>query len=238
MIVVSTIALRWYAAIFVALYFVVSVRERGKVPTARFYVIAFALAVAAEYSSTRNGFPFSGYAYTEGTRGDEIFLSNVPLFVPAGYAVMIYAGRSLAAWVAPSLLPGRFVLTGALATVALDVVVDPVAVQGDQWFLGDLFHYESGQFFGVPLANFGGWFLVAAAVLALDTWPWAGLREPLRAATSPAGAALAVAIVAFHAIVGLAIGAYAAVFASLGLFAALMGLVRLVAAASPDDVSA
>jgi len=31
-------------------------------------------------------FPFSHYAYTQTTRGDELFLSNIPAFVPAGYA--------------------------------------------------------------------------------------------------------------------------------------------------------
>jgi putative membrane protein len=40
----------------------------------------------------------------------------------------------------------------------LDVVIDPVAVRGDQWFLGLIFAYaEPGVYFGVPLSNFAGW---------------------------------------------------------------------------------
>ncbi len=43
----------------------------------------------------------------------------------------------------------------------LDVVIDPLAVRGDRWFLGRVFDYPSGGvYFGVPLSNFAGWLLV------------------------------------------------------------------------------
>jgi uncharacterized membrane protein len=46
----------------------------------------------------------------------------------------------------------------------LDVVIDPLAVRGDRWFLGRVFWYpHGGPYFGVPLSNFGGWLLVGAA---------------------------------------------------------------------------
>ena len=42
----------------------------------------------------------------------------------------------------------------------LDVVIDPIAVRGDRWFLGRIFYYpEGGVYFGVPLSNFAGWAL-------------------------------------------------------------------------------
>ena len=45
----------------------------------------------------------------------------------------------------------------------LDVVIDPVAVRGERWFLGYLFYYaRGGVYFGVPLSNFAGWWLVGA----------------------------------------------------------------------------
>jgi putative membrane protein len=56
-------------------------------------------------------------------------------------------------------------LSGALMTL-LDVVIDPLAVRGDRWFLGHLFTYpEGGIYFGVPLSNFAGWFLVGCATV-------------------------------------------------------------------------
>jgi putative membrane protein len=48
----------------------------------------------------------------------------------------------------------------------LDVVIDPLAVRGDRWFLGRVFYYPSGGvYFGVPLSNFAGWLLVGWAIV-------------------------------------------------------------------------
>jgi putative membrane protein len=52
--------------------------------------------------------------------------------------------------------------------VCLDVVVDPVALRGSRWFLGQIYWYpEGGIYFGVPLANFSGWAIVGAAIILL-----------------------------------------------------------------------
>jgi putative membrane protein len=211
-IVLHTLARRWYVVAFLAGYFAASVPERGWKASVRFAVIAYGVALAAELSSTRNGFPFSHYSYTGATRGDEMYLSNVPAFVPAGYAVMIYAGRSLATFLSRRRL--ALIAFGAIATMAVDLVVDPVAVRGSQWFLGDLFHYATTRpWFGVPLANFGGWLLVAAVVIAIDLV--AGPGEPIRPAVR--GAVLGAAVIAFDIVVAFAIGATLVGFASLGV---------------------
>ncbi len=53
----------------------------------------------------------------------------------------------------------------------LDVVIDPLAVRGERWFLGHLFTYpEGGLYFGVPLSNFGGWLLVGWATVGGYVW--------------------------------------------------------------------
>jgi uncharacterized membrane protein len=225
-IVLETLARRWYVVAFVVLYLAASVPERGWPATIRFYAIATIIAFAAEFSSTRNGFPFSDYAYTGATRGNEAYLSNIPAFVPFSYAVMIYAGRSLGARLARAVGGLRLVIAGGLATMAVDVVVDPVAVRGEQWFLGDLFAYANGDFFGVSLGNFAGWVLVAAVVIALDLM-LGGRREtelPRR------GVRLAAIVVAFNVAIGLWIGAPLAVFASLAVMLSLFALIRLLPA--------
>jgi uncharacterized membrane protein len=225
-IVLETLARRWYVVAFVVLYFAASVPERGWPATIRFYAIATVVAFAAELSSTRNGFPFSDYAYTEATRGEELYLSNIPAFVPFSYAVMIYAGRSLGARLARAAGGLRLVIAGALATMAIDVVVDPIAVRGEHWFLGDLFAYAEGDFFGVSFGNFAGWVLVAAVVIALDL-TLGGRRET---ELSRRGVGLAAVVIAFNAAIGLWIGAPLAVFASLAVMLALFAMIRLLPA--------
>jgi uncharacterized membrane protein len=76
------------------------------------------------------------------------------------------------------------VLAGVLMT-GLDVVIDPLAVRGDRWFLGRVFHYaEPGIYFGVPFSNFAGWALVGALIVAGYLWVLGRRGEPR---SSPAG---------------------------------------------------
>ena len=68
-------------------------------------------------------------------------------------------------------LGARLRLAGlaGLLMMWLDVVIDPLAVRGDRWFLGRIFYYpEPGWYFGVPVANFVGWVVVGAAI----AWGW------------------------------------------------------------------
>jgi uncharacterized membrane protein len=211
-IVLETMLRRWYVVAFIVGYFAASVPERGWKASIRFALIAYGVAFVAEFSSTRNGFPFSHYAYTQTTRGDELFLSNIPAFVPAGYAVMIYAGRSIATFLARS--RAGVVVVGAVAATALDLIVDPVSVRGSEWFIGNFCVYATPKpWFGVPLANFGGWILAAAAVITLDLL--LGRAEPIR--ESPRGVALAGGVIAFDVLVAFSIGAVGFAFAALGV---------------------
>jgi putative membrane protein len=46
------------------------------------------------------------------------------------------------------------------------VLIDPVSLMGSKWFLGQIYYYpEKGVYFGVPLSNFLGWFLVGLAII-------------------------------------------------------------------------
>ncbi|HSD52030.1 MAG TPA: carotenoid biosynthesis protein, partial [Candidatus Methylomirabilis sp.] len=80
--------------------------------------------------------------------------------------------------------PGRLqhLILASLLFVLVDVVIDPVALRGDRWFLGQIYGYpEPGVYFGVPLANFLGWGVVGVTATALyHIWegrlPELGLR--------------------------------------------------------------
>jgi hypothetical protein len=59
--------------------------------------------------------------------------------------------------------------------VYLDIIIDPVALQGHKWFLGQIYGYaEQGAYFGVPISNFIGWFVVGFLMVAvfqrIDQW--------------------------------------------------------------------
>jgi len=55
-----------------------------------------------------------------------------------------------------------------LCFVLIDMVIDPVALRGDRWFLGRIYYYpEPGVHFGVPIANYLGWAVVGTIALSI-----------------------------------------------------------------------
>lgn len=60
-----------------------------------------------------------------------------------------------------------FLLTAFLFAF-IDMVIDPVALRGDRWFLGKIYYYPNpGLHFGVPIANYVGWAVVGLISLAV-----------------------------------------------------------------------
>jgi putative membrane protein len=58
-------------------------------------------------------------------------------------------------------------LTSALFAL-IDMVIDPVALRGDRWFLGKIYFYaEPGIHFGVPISNYVGWMVVGVISLSI-----------------------------------------------------------------------
>jgi putative membrane protein len=182
----------------------------------------------AEFSSTRTGVPFGLYTYLDGTRERELWLANVPFFDSLSFSFLCYLGFALACFLYAPLLrvrgdfqvldtreirgSTRVLLTGAFLTMLLDLVIDPLTLRGDRWFLGQIYYYPGGGIhFGVPLSNYAGWFLVALATIAAFqalerrvAWPaacarrlaYGGLLEP----------AIYLGIVVFNLAITFAIG--------------------------------
>jgi lycopene beta-cyclase len=124
-------------------------------------VVVAALTWAAEWAGSTTGLLFGPYRYTVALQPQ---LAGVPLLIPLAWLMML--GPSWA--VAQSVLgsaggkPRDRVLAAAvtgLAMAAWDLYLDPQMV-GWQFWAWD----ESGQYFGIPLQNFVGWFIVAALV--------------------------------------------------------------------------
>lgn len=169
MIVLETLGVRWYAFGFIVLFFWSAIAERPLTKALRFLGIATVVSLLAELSSTRNGIPYGSYSYTAPTRGEELYIANIPLFVPVSFGVVVWAGRALAIAGLKARTRGLQMLLGALCATTIDLVIDPMTLRGPTWFLGDLYAYASdGPWFGVPLSNFAGWFVVSAVIIGLD----------------------------------------------------------------------
>jgi putative membrane protein len=166
-LLIATLVLRPYVFAFVALFLVAGALDLGWRRTLLFAAWVWPVAWLAEFSSTRTGFPFGLYHYTGTTRGVEMYLADVPLMDSLSFTFLAYASFCLARLGLsgrdrPTSTPALALLTGVLMML-LDVVVDPLAVRGDRWFLGRIFYYPAGgAYFGVPLSNFVGWMIVGA----------------------------------------------------------------------------
>src|SRR6266568_4799774 len=182
-LVTCTLALRPYVFAFLVLFLVAGSADLGWRRTLGFGTSVWPVAWLAEFASTRIGLPFGLYHYTGITRGRELYIANVPFMDSLSFTFLAYASFCLAR----AALAGRRVprwtqalVTGVLMT-ALDMVIDPLAVRGDRWFLGRIFYYPAGgAYFGVPLSNFGGWMLVLWGIVGGYVWAaWIGEWELL-----------------------------------------------------------
>jgi len=180
----KTLLLRPYVFLFLAAFFIAGRLLLGWRRTGLFFLVSWITAFLCEFSSTRTGFPFGFYYYTGSTVGEELYLFNVPFMDSLSFPFLLYASYCLAlVFALPSAAaPGRLQLTldpivrtswpvlvlTALFHTFIDVIIDPVALRGDRWFLGLIYGYpEPGLYFGIPLANFLGWAIVALISLSL-----------------------------------------------------------------------
>ena len=187
-LLLGTILLRPYVFGFLAAFLLAGFVDLGGRRTLLFAASVWPLAWLAEYSSTRIGVPFGLYHYTQATRAQELFIADVPFFDSLSFTFLAYASYGLARvvlGVKRSTSKGGVALLAGTLMMLLDVVIDPLAVRGNQWFLGHVFWYpEGGPYFGVPLSNFAGWLLVGVAAAKASS-----AARPKKAAAKPKTAA-------------------------------------------------
>ena len=190
-LLVGTIILRPYVFVFLAVYLTIAILNMGFVRSIIFTLLAYTIAFISEYSSTRTGFPYGFYEYIETTRNQELWISNVPFMDSLSYSFLSYVAYTMALFLwsplkkdgwdirlldsEPARRSLKVVFSGAVLFMLMDVIIDPVAFQGDRWFLGKIYTYkEQGEYFNIPLTNFFGWLVVGTAILfsftRLDGW--------------------------------------------------------------------
>lgn len=186
-LLLKTVALRPYVFVFLAAFLFAAIQLLGWQRTWRFWLISWVTAFVCEFSSTRTGIPFGWYHYTGSTVGQELYLSNIPFMDSLSFSFLLYASYCLAlAFLLPAaqppgqaplnVIPLQFplavrtgwptVLLTTLFFTFIDIVIDPVALRGDRWFLGKIYYYpDPGSHFGVPIANYVGWAVVSVIAL-------------------------------------------------------------------------
>jgi uncharacterized membrane protein len=232
-LLVGTVLLRPYVFIFLAVYLVGCSMQLGLRRALLFGVAGYLITWLSEYSSIHNGIPYGLYHYIEATRGKEIWVLGVPLMDSMSYVFLAYASYAVALVALSPVISVRGMpylletkkmrgslsvrMLGALFMVYLDIIIDPIALRGGKWFLGEIYGYPAGGvYFGVPVSNFIGWlfvgFLLVWALQKIDAYldkkevrDCQGYRFPWRYMVGPA---LYAGVLLFNLWITFSIGEY------------------------------
>lgn len=131
-----------------------------------FFGTAFAIGLVLEAVGVATGLVYGGYHYSS-RLGPKLF--EVPLLIPLSWAMVVYLAHAVAQRLTGdgdrSPTVGRavfFCVIGAVVTTAWDVVADPQMARTGLWVWD-----TPGEFFGVPVHNFAGWWVTSFLVLAV-----------------------------------------------------------------------
>jgi putative membrane protein len=177
----GTLLLRPYVFSFLTLYILAGWQHMGWKRTLAYIPIGYFLAWLSEFSSIHWGFPYGDYYYIQSTADRELWVFGVPFMDSLSYVFLSYCSYSMAIFLTSPVnslsenpftretfrnrVSGRTLLLGAFLFMLLDIVIDPVALQGERWFLGRIYGYRhEGFYFGIPMSNFGGWLFVGVVL--------------------------------------------------------------------------
>jgi len=179
----GTIFMRPYVFLFFAAFLLVAVPHLGWKRVMSFTVIGYLIAFCSEYASIHTGFPYGWYSYIDKTSSLELWVAGVPFFDSLSFVFLCYCSFATALFIlSPLKTTGRgslliletralrgslsTLMLGALLQTYLDIIIDPVALRGERWFLGKFYTYhEVGPHFGIPLTNYVGWFFVSLVMI-------------------------------------------------------------------------
>jgi uncharacterized membrane protein len=182
----GTIILRPYVFIFFAIYLFLAVTNLGWRRAGLFTLVAYLTAFICEWSSAvaATGFPFGLYYYIDQTSHRELWIAGVPFMDSLSFTFLSYVSLELATILLCRLRVRGFefrmenadrvrrswlaALLASFLMMYLDIIIDPVALRGDRWFLGKIYYYPNGgAYFGVTITNFLGWFFVCFVIIRL-----------------------------------------------------------------------
>ncbi|MBS0423440.1 MAG: carotenoid biosynthesis protein [Proteobacteria bacterium] len=240
-IAIDTLVMRPYVFSFFAAFLLACVPHVGWRKTLIFAVVGYLIAFTSEKLSITTGFPYGWYYYIDGTSQHELWVWGVPFFDSLSYVFLTYCSYATALFIlSPLAAKGANLITletrairqswaalvlGAFLQTFLDIIIDPVALQGDRWFLGQIYgYYEDGLHFGVPVSNYAGWLLTSFVLVAAfqridrkrdDTAPRGVFAMPFRSLLGPV---LYLSVLIFNWIVTIWIGEYLIALTGLLIF--------------------
>jgi putative membrane protein len=182
----STVVFRPYVFVFFAFYLFLAITHIGWKRTVLFTVVAYVIAFICEWSSAvaATGFPFGLYYYIPSTLDKELWIAGVPFMDSLSFSFLSYVSWELATLLLSKIRAGRrhgeitnietvrrswpAAFLASFLMMYLDIIIDPVALRGDRWFLGKIYYYpDGGMYFGITIANFLGWFFVCLVIIRL-----------------------------------------------------------------------
>ncbi len=221
-LIISTVAYRPYVFVFFTCYLFLAITHIGWKRVALFTALAYMVAFLCEWSSAvaGTGVPFGLYYYIDQTSHRELWIAGVPFMDSLSFTFLSYVSWEMATtllgdlkvnWRDVQVINGDDVrkrwsttFLAAFLMMYLDIIIDPVALRGDRWFLGKIYYYpEGGIYFGITIANFLGWYFVCFIIIRLFVWlerivfvkspyPAAGVRNYRYKALGPVGLYLGV----------------------------------------------
>jgi carotene biosynthesis associated membrane protein len=123
------------------------------------FLVGSGIGGASELIGTTTGFPFGPYAYTFWL-GPQI-LNHVPYFIPPSWFAMSIVSFELAGRV--TVHPLARAPLAALFMVFWDVSLDPAMSRAFPFWT----YPEGGFFYGMPLSNWAGWFIVSLVIMGV-----------------------------------------------------------------------
>ena len=252
-IAIDTLVMRPYVFSFFAAFLLACVPHVGWRKTLIFAVVGYLIAFTSEKLSITTGFPYGWYYYIDDTSQRELWVWGVPFFDSLSYVFLTYCSYATALFIlSPLASKGADLITlethairqswaalvlGAFLQTFLDIIIDPVALQGNRWFLGQIYgYYENGLHFGVPISNYAGWLLTSFVLVAAfqridrkcdDTAPRGVFAMPFRSLLGPV---LYLSVLIFNWIVTLWIGEYLIALTGILIFTLPIVMVIVLAA--------
>lgn len=118
-----------------------------------FFVLCYLIGFGAEYLGVNYGLIFGDYEYGS-VLGPVWF--GVPALIGVNWFIVSYCAIHLSTRANPK---WHFaIITGALITVALDYLIEPVAIKLGYWWWNTA---------DIPLSNYIGWFIVSLIILSI-----------------------------------------------------------------------
>jgi putative membrane protein len=249
---IGTVTMRPYVFVFFAAFLLACVPHVGWRRTLQFTVAGYLIAFSSEWLSINTGFPYGWYFYIDSTRSRELWVAGVPFFDSLSYVFLAYCSYATALFILSPLKAWRWnlatletrrirlsfsaLLLGAMLQTFLDIIIDPVALQGGRWFLGQIYGYrEQGVHFGVPLSNYAGWLLTSLLLVGAfqlidarhtDAPPKGAANLPFRSLFGPF---LYLSVLAFNIAIMLVIGERSMAICGLFIFALPIFIVKIMA---------